>query len=384
MKLIKSAKMNINLKDLISPKYTEPTVFVNFYKITRPSATPQDSYTHTLLKTNNLTCWKIIKEQLMKVNDPSGIFFDQESYIIQWIFDLKLDNTILEELLVYHWRGRNAVKGFSPLPPDIEEHCPVERIVQWSEPALFFHGFPQGVFVFSGESSGFNDKQPHLLMARGELPEELHFYEVPCEKRALRSRAVFVLIHPGVEKFIIWRGKSVGLEHSNEFLKTLQNWQKGWQTFSVETVKEGSENEVFLNTLKGELSEYCPIELMHQFSPKLFYLNSIGGQFEATPVEYPLRAEGVVAPFPFLQNHLYSAIQPALFLLDNNTEVYLWEGKRSSTGCEEFEKEVILAKQLAEEYISEKARIMSQKIQFYHVYAKKEPLEFQNIFPVWN
>lgn len=307
----------MDVKTLISSRCSEPTFFVNFYKIARPSVTRTDDFTYNIHKTSNINIWRILDEKLFKLStDRLGIFFDSESYIIQWLFDLKVDNTIIDELLVYYWKGQHAKKGFSPLPPEIEEHCPVERIVQWSEPAIFFHSFPRNFITFSGQEDSFDINIPHLMLVRGELLEDIHLYEIPCEKQNLRSRGSFLLIVPNEKLFLYWHGNSTLPEHRENLLKTVQphntlkKWQKAWTHFSVQVLDEHSETTIFLKTVKGDVLDYCKIELTEAFSPKMFYLNSITGSFSATEVEYPLRAEDVIAPFPFLQSHLYTAAQP--------------------------------------------------------------------------
>uniref|UniRef100_A0A4W5L241 Gelsolin-like domain-containing protein n=1 Tax=Hucho hucho TaxID=62062 RepID=A0A4W5L241_9TELE len=62
------------------------------------------------------------------------------------------------------------------------------------------------------------------------------------------------------------------------------------------------------------------------FTPRLFELSSSSGEFVATELFHPSRAPDMVSSLPFLQEDLYQASQPALFLVDNFHEVYLWQG----------------------------------------------------------
>ncbi|CAG9764903.1 unnamed protein product [Ceutorhynchus assimilis] len=375
----------MSIKDLILSKDTEPiTYFVNFYKITKPSSNITDESTCKILKTNDLIRWKIQGDELVKISSKNlGIFFDQESYIIQWLFDLKVDNTILKESLVYNWKGQSATKGYSPLPSEIEENCPVERIVQWSEPALFFHGFPGSLFTFSGQENAFNRNAPHLMFIRGEVSEEIHLYELPCLKQTLRSRATFLLIAPKHKLFLYWHGSksikvNIGKPHED-----LIKWEESWADFSVQKLEEFKETSAFNDIVEGaDLGLQKPL-LKSDFSPKLFYLNSITGRFLATKVEYPLRADNVIAPFPFLQSHLYTAAQPAIFLLDNDTDVWLWKGLVDDSNNEAFKAELKFANELAENYVKEKEVILSENVTLHFVSAGKEPADFKVIFPFW-
>ena len=59
--------------------------------------------------------------------------------------------------------------------------------------------------------------------------------------------------------------------------------------------------------------------------PRLYELNSTIGEFVASEVLFPARS-GDLEAFPFDQHDLYSATQPAIFLVDGFTEVYVWLG----------------------------------------------------------
>lgn len=74
------------------------------------------------------------------------------------------------------------------------------------------------------------------------------------------------------------------------------------------------------------------------------------------------------------------AVISALFLLDNDTEIWLWEGwKTSESNGELYEMVLELAKETANNYAKEKGSIPVK-----HVLAGLEPLDFINIFPYWN
>lgn len=75
----------------------------------------------------------------------------------------------------------------------------------------------------------------------------------------------------------------------------------------------------------------------------------------------------------------------ALFLLDNHTTVWLWEGPQDAetTDKEQFEKELKLAKQLVNDYVVEKAKDINQEVKLKHIYAFNEPVEFKSLFPFW-
>ncbi|XP_066152780.1 supervillin-like [Euwallacea fornicatus] len=389
--------MNINVQDLIASTPPEPTLTVNFNRVARPGSSnlTEDKFTFKITKTIKTTCWNIQENVLKEISsDQSRIFFDSEAYMVQWQLELICDGNKLGEELLYHWKGHRALKGYSPLPPDIEEHRPVDRIVQWSEPALFFHAFSQPIVVCLGKDVEFNAMENHLFLVRGELPEEVHLYEVPIEGKHLRSRAVFLIVLPGKRKLVYWFGALVPIEQRQNIVAKarphtqLKQWQKSWKEFALQETEENSEGSKDLNDFLNS-SDYfhlSPKKDISEFSPRCFYLNSITGNFQATEIEYPLRTQSIVAPFPFLKTHLYTANQPALFLLDNFREVWLWKGVNDSNSDEltkRFQKELELALELAEKYVREKIKLVSEGIVLRLAEAYQEPLEFKHIFPFW-
>ncbi|KAJ8928462.1 hypothetical protein NQ314_018987 [Rhamnusium bicolor] len=336
--------------------------------------------------TKKLNCWRIVENRLQVVNHKIRSLFDKETYLFEWTFEFIVDSEANEETLLYYWKGSNALKGFCPLPSEIEdEHAYVERLCQWSETILFLHMFPEHLVVFSCKQEDFNPNEKRLLMVRGELPSELHLYEVPCLKENLRSRGIFLLIEPSVSSIFYWYGSAVPAEYQHLIQKQLNpnKFEESWRNFSTVEIREGHENEIFLRALDPRNGSHFKIECIKNFTPKLFYLNSITGDFLATEVEYPLRSSKHVAAFPVLQSHLYTADQPALFLLDNDNEIWLWEGWITpESNLDLFKTELDLAKETAINYSKERGK-SGISIPVKHVLAGLEPIEFLNIFPYW-
>jgi len=59
---------------------------------------------------------------------------------------------------------------------------------------------------------------------------------------------------------------------------------------------------------------------------RIFHLSSLHGPFIAQELLYPLRSPDHISPFPFIQSDLYELHQPALCLIDTDTEIYIWQG----------------------------------------------------------
>ena len=55
-------------------------------------------------------------------------------------------------------------------------------------------------------------------------------------------------------------------------------------------------------------------------------MSSVSGRFDVSEVLCPFRRLGVINTLAFNQSDLYDAEQPALFLLDTGSKMFLWQG----------------------------------------------------------
>ncbi|KAK7901936.1 hypothetical protein WMY93_018705 [Mugilogobius chulae] len=103
-------------------------------------------------------------------------------------------------------------------------------------------------------------------------------------------------------------------------------------------------------------------------------------------LQSPSRMPGLVMAMPFVQETLYSAPQPALFLLDNRLEVYLWQrGQPEQTDASAWSRwnnERRCAMQTALQYCKEMNP--RRPPQAYLIFEGTEPLTFTNVFPNWD
>lgn len=279
--------------------------------------------------------WKVNEERncLEDTNkDQIEHFYSTESYIVHVkyeivTYDLNSGNVIQEEdsgkmkEVYFYWRGRNAPKGYSPLPKELNgEEVPVERIFQWSELPVFLRLFRGKLIIHDGNSN----KRSHLYILRGTTKEEVHLLEVPNEKSSLRSKSSFILVCPREYHIYIWHGnkdrgdnkallKNISVSLAEQAI-SIYNSQNN---FTVTDVKEKLNDEEFILHLNGKDADYFSFESdvnSYFYSPRLFYFSSIGGNFSAFEVQYTLGSE-YYDPFPFLQDHLYTAAQPGSFLV---------------------------------------------------------------------
>lgn len=361
----------------------EPSFFIDYLNVGRGFLkNPQNADIPFSINTNVFVVWRIMENELLVMNN-NGLLHNAETYLIQWAFEYKDESDECKESTIFFfWKGSKAVKSYSPLPPNFDnDRSIVHRIIQWSEPAIFFQIFPKPIIVFDGKYSDFNPSVKHMFIVRGELKEELHLYELPFFKKNLRSRGIFLIVDPQEHTIFIWKGlrimkeQETTLKESN-VLETLKEYENSWKSFECLEIKEHEENEIF----KGDSSTYWHYEENCDFSPRLFFLNSITGEFLATEVEYSLSSKNHVAAFPFLQSHLsMTDIQPGLFLLDNNYEIWL-----ISSGLTSSEELNALAMETAENFVKEKERQFNNHVPLKFVKLGAEPIEFTNLFPYWN
>jgi supervillin len=130
-------------------------------------------------------------------------------------------------------------------------------------------------------------------------------------------------------------------------------------------------------------------------------MTTLYGKFEVKEILNPLRTENV-CPFPFFQFHLYEEKQPSLFLIDCESEIFVWQGWfESSTLMPDTKSKIVLneidatdgsskirftlnrkaALQTAINYWNTKNS--NKEFKGFVVYAGLEPVEFTNLFPLW-
>ncbi|KAJ3660033.1 hypothetical protein Zmor_011689 [Zophobas morio] len=334
-------------------------------------------------KTVQVKCWRIVEQNLEEIGEESNNFYSCETYIVQWKsitdnFRFNTDDVLSkqENNIYFYWRGEGAVKGYSPLPESIEkENPPVERIVQWSEPPAFLQLFSGTLIVHSGKQNSLSD-DPHLYILRGEMDKELHLYEVELKKESLRSRTSFVLHFSKEKGSIIWHGSKSSSHYKNSIKKTTE------KVFgkNITEIDEGFESEKFTEAFKGDSSDYFvhPVEKVIDYTPRLFYFNKIIGKFSTAEIECSHKSS-YLTTFPFLQSHLYTAEQPAIFLLDDNDEIWVWYGWERDED-DEFKSECFV---VAINYAKQKSKRIKQLVRIHKVIAGFEPNNFTNLFPVW-
>ncbi|CAL8284950.1 unnamed protein product [Merluccius merluccius] len=250
------------------------------------------------------------------------------------------------------------------------------------------------------EASSSSTAAWRLFCVRGEVEVEASLVEVECCCASLRSRASLALLGAPRGRLYLWHGckaqpgaREVACRAVKELTQrcATELGLTSGSTVKVEEVEEGAEPADFWKALSQQDRKAYDCMLQdpgkYNYTPRLFWLDASSGVFRGEEQLSPTRVpEGVMA-MPFLQENLYSAQQPALFLLDNRMEVYLWQGRQPD--------DTQLAGSAKMRWDSQRKCAMETVLQYckeknprrpplaYLVLAGCEPLTFTNIFPCW-
>uniref|UniRef100_A0A7N8X2F8 Supervillin d n=1 Tax=Mastacembelus armatus TaxID=205130 RepID=A0A7N8X2F8_9TELE len=358
------------------------------------------------------------EEELPK--ESLGQLHEGDAYIIRWKYsittlvgkrqkpgELSAAASGRERIACFFWQGRHSSiseKGTSALMTvELGSHRGSQVLVsQGKEPPCFLQLFHGGLIIHKGsrENSANNKGDWRLFCVRGEAEVEASLLEVDCQCSSLRSRASLVLFNAQRGQLYLWHGckshasaRQVAKRAVDKLTQRCPS-ELGLSTTSsvkVEEVDEGAEPSEFVKVLglQDKKAYDCMLQDpgKYNYTPRLFRLSASSGVFEGEEQLSPARvAEGVMA-MPFLQENLYSAQQPALFLLDNRMEVYLWQGwQPEDTQCTgsakmRWDNERKCAMETVLQYCKEKNP--RRPPLGYLVLAGCEPLTFTNIFPYW-
>uniref|UniRef100_A0A6P7GW16 Supervillin-like n=1 Tax=Diabrotica virgifera virgifera TaxID=50390 RepID=A0A6P7GW16_DIAVI len=250
--------------------------------------------------------------------------------------------------------------------------------------------------------------KPSLYILRGEKVNEIYLMEVPLAMSSLRSRSSFVIIDVEGEQVIIWNGIKSTDQKRLVAKRAVENLMKNKpselnldqfdEDLDIIELTEGSESEDFFSIIGTEdRNSYYSLqnnEESFDHTMRLFRMSSITGDFVASEVLCPHRSEHS-SPYPFVQSELYSSSQPALFLIDNHHELWLWQGywpekdddndsdlsDQTGSGAVRWQAERKAAMQTAIDYWKQ---TNGDKPMVGHlVWAGLEPLQFKNMFPAW-
>lgn len=373
------------------------------------------------ISTVSVDVWHILEFDYSRLPRQSiGQFHEGDAYVVKWKYtvttsvgrrqnpEARSSGPGKEKCCYFFWQGRYSTvseKGTSALMTvELDEERGAQvQVQQGREPPCFLQCFNGGMIVHAGkreEEEENTQSDWRLYCVRGEVPVEGHLLEVACHCSSLRSRASMILLNINKAIIYLWHGcktqlhtRSVGNTAALK-IKEQCPLEAGLHSSSKVTIHEcdeGVEPPGFWEALgrKDRKAYDCMLQDpgKFNFTPRLFQLSSTSGEFVASEFFHPSRAPDLVSSLPFLQEDLYNAPQPALFLVDNFHEVYLWQGwwpqDSESTGSARirWDADRKCAMETVLQYCKEKNDKKSQKS--YLIHAGLEPLTFTNMFPCW-
>ncbi|XP_052404148.1 supervillin isoform X2 [Carassius gibelio] len=374
------------------------------------------------ISTVSVDVWHILEFDYSRLPKQSiGQFHEGDAYVVKWKYMVsaavgsrqKLDQVRSagpgrEKCCYFFWQGRNSTvseKGTSALMTvELDEERGAQmQVQQGKEPPCFLQCFNGGMIVHSGKREEEEENiqsEWRLYCVRGEVPVEGHLLEVACHCSSLRSRTSMVLLNINKALIYLWHGckTQTDTRHvartATEKIKEQRPLEAGLHSscnVTIHECEEGGEPVEFWEALgrKDRKAYDCMLQDpgKFNFTPRLFQLSSSSGEFVAQEFFNPSRATELVCSLPFLQEDLYSAPQPALFLVDNFHEVYLWQGwwpqDTECTGSARirWDADRKCAMETVLQYCREKNEKKPQKS--YLIHAGLEPLTFTNMFPSW-
>ncbi|KAJ7322212.1 hypothetical protein JRQ81_018499 [Phrynocephalus forsythii] len=371
--------------------------------------------------TVSVDVWHILEFDYSRLPKQSiGQFHEGDTYVVKWKYlvstsvgsrqkgDLQTRVVGKEKCVYYFWQGRHSTvseKGTSALMTvELDEERGAQvQVLQGKEPPCFLQCFQGGMIVHSGrreEEEENTQSDWRLYCVRGEVSVEGNLLEVACHCSSLRSRTSMIVLNINKALIYLWHGckaqphtKEVGRTAANK-IKEQCPLEAGLHSSSKVTIHEcdeGSEPLGFWDALgRRDRKAYdCMLQDpgKFNFTPRLFILSSSSGEFSATEYVYPARDPSVVNSMPFLQEDLYTAPQPALFLVDNHHEVYLWQGwwpvenKIAGSARIRWASDRKCAMETVLQYC--KGKNVKKPPKSYLIHAGLEPLTFTNMFPSW-
>eukprot|EP00794_Sanderia_malayensis_P017442 gene17442-19186_t len=376
--------------------------------------------------TREVNTWHVTERSRTLLPEAShGHFHSGEGYVIRWEYSIVASRVMkmLKDIDEAKATGRHKCAYFFWLGNDCsiteqgatavmtvdldEERGPQLRVVQGKEPPCFLNLFDGGMIVHAGKrqtqatKSNYSDRSAvRFYCVRNEIPTEACLLQVPVTANSLRSRSSFILVLCKQAEIFLWHGckssEATRETASHAAHRLIENHpeeaalSEKTEIFLTE-VEEGQEPEVFWVALGGEEdygSFLSDVNCQWDFVPRCFHMTSETGLFIASEITNPFISPKEKCPFPFLQDDLYDAYQPAIFIIDATHEVYLWLGwwpdeeEVENSDAQRLRWDMLKKKAMESVilYAKEAGRSLSH---CYMVDAGLEPDQFINLFPYW-
>ncbi|KAM9457917.1 supervillin isoform 2-T2 [Clarias gariepinus] len=352
------------------------------------------------LSTVSVESWHTgMGEDCRVASESIGQLHEDSTYAIRWTYRLSAtgisedQSSDQESSALFIWQERHSqINDPDPSLPSSFAKEPRVNVKKGEEPPCFLQLFQGGLVIHKGHSKHTGDWR--LFCVRGAVPSEANLLEVECCTSSLRSRGSVLLINIQQAALYLWHGCKAHAsarqvaKHAVQQLIHTRPPEMGLSnsTPNVQEVEEGAEPAEFWNAIGPQDRKAYDCMLQdpgkYNFTPRLFYLSAQSGMFKGEELLCASRATGVVTAMPFIQDFLYSVPQPALFLLDNSLEVYLWQSSSAQHSQHpHWDTERKCAMETALQYCRE--RNPRRPPMAYYLKEGAEPLTFTNVFPSW-
>ncbi|TSK28031.1 Supervillin [Bagarius yarrelli] len=352
------------------------------------------------LSTVSVESWHTGTGEDWVTSESLGHLHEDNTYAIRWTYrlsgtegtpeDQSLDH---EHSALFIWQGRHSgVDQLEPSLPLSLSTDPRVNIKEGEEPPCFLQLFQGGLVIHKGLDKHTGDRR--LFCVRGAVPIEASLVEVECRTSSLRSRGSILLIDIQQAVLFLWHGCKAHAtarqvaKHTAQQLTHTSPPEMGLSNINlnIQEVEEGAEPAEFWSAIGTQDRKVYDCMLQdpgkYNFTPRLFHLSAQSGVFKGEELLCASRATGVVSAMPFNQDCLYSVPQPALFLLDNSLELYLWQSSSAQNSQRPlWDTERKCAMETALEYCKE--RNPRRPPMAYFLEEGTEPLTFTNVFPFW-
>ncbi|XP_051742779.1 supervillin isoform X2 [Ctenopharyngodon idella] len=351
------------------------------------------------LCTLSVKTWLISEGEECEVAPESlGQFNEGSTYATRWAYSFTALGDQMargqERSALFIWKGRHSNTSGRELSPALTNQCSSQVFVtEGEEPPCFLQLFQGGMVIYrkhSRDTGGWR-----LFCVRGDVSVEGSLLEVPCSCSSLRSRGSLVLLNSQQGAIYLWHGCKAHSKARQVAKQTVQRLTqmcppelslRTGSFMNVQEVEEGKEPTEFWNAIgpQDRKSYDCMLQDpgKFNFTPRLFHMSAQSGTFKGVELISPSHVNGVITAMPFFQDKLYAVPHPALFLLDNYLEVYLWQSCEASVSQHpHWDKEKKCAMETVLQYCKE--RNPRRPPMAYLIDEGAEPLTFTNIFPSW-
>jgi len=304
------------------------------------------------ITTQKVTAWHVAESNSKPLPELwTGQFHTGDTYVVRWNYKVALTGRALkggvskfsavgrERCAYFFWQGeesRISLQGASALHTvELDsERGPQIRVKEGNEHAAFLSLWNGKMVIYKGRRGDMSPRKWRMFVVRGEDENEIFLKEVDCDISSLRSRGVLLVVNN--RKVIVWSGKQATKHQLNFGLTKANQWKteapsefSSSRITSVETAESGRESSEFWEAVNGNSITYKTLtrdDIDLKSTPRLFNMTSVLGAFEVIEIKPDFRKISVINSLLFSQSVLYEAEQPALFMLDCGSQLYLWQG----------------------------------------------------------